>query len=404
MDTQVTVKVPSSEGIIGIHTSDRALFKRCRRKWDWASPARRNLTPDIQYANINFALWFGTGIHFALECFYTPGFQHDPVESWITYYAITYEGGQVSDRYLRLTYDPKPQQKVASSDEGTNFYTYQTRGLCDLLSDPNVEEFEAHKQLGIGMMQFYKEYAEREDRFTVVAPEHEFSVPIYDPNGNVLMHQGKEVHYRGKQDGIILDQETERYGILETKTAVKIDEEYHRKLEKDEQVTSYLWAAEQEAALHGLEYKEMDYVLYNALRKAFPRSPTQLKSGLPSINRQEESTTYDLFLEYVKKYNLEVWFQDNEKAQAYAHYLREIGDGQFIQRNKVRRNRAEIESAGERIFMETMDMLDNPRIYPNVTNDWPCLNCEFRAPCIMADDGSNAELYLEDYYVKNERR
>ena len=270
--------------------------------------------------------------------------------------------------------------------------------------DPDNFKFEAHKQLGIGMMQFYKEYAEREDRFTVVAPEHEFSVPIYDPNGNVLMHQGKEVHYRGKQDGIILDQETERYGILETKTAVKIDEEYHRKLEKDEQVTSYLWAAEQEAALHGLEYKEMDYVLYNALRKAFPRSPTQLKSGLPSINRQEESTTYDLFLEYVKKYNLEVWFQDNEKAQAYAHYLREIGDGQFIQRNKVRRNRAEIESAGERIFMETMDMLDNPRIYPNVTNDWPCLNCEFRAPCIMADDGSNAELYLEDYYVKNERR
>ena len=404
MDTVEVTKVtpPEPGSYIPIHTSDRALFKRCRRRWDWSSPARRNLTPDvrfIQWGKSEFPLWYGTGIHFALERFYTPGFQHDPVESWITFFDITWAGGQVSERYMRLTYDTEPQLATPTTGIKDTVSVYQTRGLRDLLPNPPEEEFMEHRELGIGMMQFYKDYAERNDHFTVVMPEHEFHVPIFD-----LVIDGKPALYCGIQDGILFDNETERYGILETKTAQRVDEEYHRKLEKDEQVTSYLWAAEVEAKVFDLPYKELDYVLYNALRKAFPRAPTPLKNGLPSINRQSESTTYELFMEYITQNNLGVWFQDDEKAQNYAAWIRELGDDQYIVRNKVRRNRAEIESAGERIYLETLDMLENPRIYPNVTNDYPCLNCPFRMPCIMADDGSNAELYLEDYYVLNKRR
>ena len=47
-------------GSLGIHTSDRALFKRCRRKWAWSSPVRRGLVPVGESPT---PLWFGSGFH-----------------------------------------------------------------------------------------------------------------------------------------------------------------------------------------------------------------------------------------------------------------------------------------------------------------------------------------------------
>src|SRR5690348_3014935 len=56
-----------------IRTSDRSNFRRCRRRWNWQSHLRGNLTP-IETAS---PLWFGSGFHYALEDFHGPRkFQH----------------------------------------------------------------------------------------------------------------------------------------------------------------------------------------------------------------------------------------------------------------------------------------------------------------------------------------
>ena len=53
-------------------TSDRGLFKACRRRWNWQSPLRGNREPLYSAS----PLWLGSGFHFALEDFH--GYKHFP--------------------------------------------------------------------------------------------------------------------------------------------------------------------------------------------------------------------------------------------------------------------------------------------------------------------------------------
>jgi hypothetical protein len=279
------------------------------------------------------------------------------------------------------------------------------------MSAVQEEEFHIHHDLGVGMLTFYKEYAARNDNFTVIAAEHTFSVPIYDfANDCELVAidirdgQEKPVHLRGTQDAIIQDNDTGKYGILEHKTAASINEDYFLKLDKDEQCTTYMFAGEVEAKVHGLPYTEIDFVLYNALRKTFPRWPTITSRGDISVNRQSESTTYDMLMKTIEDMGMGDTWQEFEKLRGYVEYVRDSGDEQFVIRNPVRRNRHEIFSCGERVYMETRDMLNSPSIYPNPTGNWSCLKCIFRPPCIAKDDGSEWEWMLDEQFEKNHNR
>ncbi|WNY15180.1 Cas4 exonuclease [Rhodococcus phage MacGully] len=62
-----------------LRTSERKDFKRCPQRWWWAW--RDGLRPVRQKHG---ALWFGTGIHLALEKWYVPGTERgeDPVKTW----------------------------------------------------------------------------------------------------------------------------------------------------------------------------------------------------------------------------------------------------------------------------------------------------------------------------------
>jgi hypothetical protein len=395
-------KIPSKYEIIPIHASDRGTFKRCRRLWEWSSPIKQNLVPNVGQEGININLWFGTGIHHALAQYYNPVLRRDPVETFKWWWQLQWFGGIVTEEQAELSHDRHPQQYIHN---GT--VNYKVQGLRDLLPDPDTEKYEEHRELGIGMLTYYKEYSVREDNFAVICEEHTFSVPILGPDGEILMMidprdaRVKEVHLRGTQDAIVQDLENGQFGIIEHKTAVQVGEEYHRKLEKDEQCTTYMYAAEREAAIHDLEYERISFVIYNALRKVFPRPPTPVKSGLFSIDRQKESTTYPMLMDYIERNGLELVVDADEKLKQYVDYVKHVGDEQFIIRTPVRRNRHEIESCESRVYMEAMDMLDYPRIYPNPTGEHNCLNCIFRAPCIARDDGSDWEMLLSDNYTRN---
>lgn len=404
--------VPPKDQIIPIHTSDRANFKRCRRYWDWTSPMRENLRMSPSVYGINLPMWFGTGMHLALEMHYSPEWQRDPVEVFRTWWEYQTKGGFISAIELEMGFaNGLPIRWSGDIAEGvTN--TYRVVGLLDLLPDPVLEDLETHLELGVGMLEFYKHYADKHDHFAVIAAEHDFSVPLMSETGKSIKYSGtlpmKPVHYRGRMDLIIQDLETGRYGIMDHKTAAKADnEQYIRKLEKDEQCTSYMWAAEQEAKLYDLEYKNIDFVLYNTLWKGYPKPPTittatkNFPQGRPSIDRNQ-MTTPGLWYAAVKERGLEEWIAENDNVKAYAQYLIDAGDSMFVRRDMVRRNRYEIESCGSRILDEVHDMLaPDIRVYPNATSDFRCLNCAFRLPCLAKDDGSDWEQMLEDGYESN---
>ena len=416
--------IPSKWDIIPIHNSDRASFRRCRRYWDWTSPSRNNLTVRADIHGINIPMFFGTGIHYALEQSYNPLLKRDPIEAWKTWFDIQWRGGTVTEDWLDKVYDLKPKPIVSADVEGAegklglphSIKTWVVKGLEDILPDADHDEWDELFALGVGMLEYYKKYAEINDDFTVIVAEHMFSIPIWNyehdqilkridlreesPNyGEVL-----EVHSRGRMDGVWV-KPNGKHGIIDHKTAAKWGEDELRKLESDEQTTSYLYAAEVEANYYDLPHKgqPMEEVIYNVLRKAYPKPPTKLASGMFSVDRQNESTTYPILMEWIS-HNMP-GIPLSEKQQGYVEYLKEVGDENFIIRKPVRRNRHQLHNAGKRLYLEALDMLDsNLRIYPNISNSFKCLNCAFRAPCMAMEDGSDWEQLIKDNYTMNKDR
>jgi PD-(D/E)XK nuclease superfamily protein len=406
--------IPSKWEIIPIHASDVSSYKRCRRYWDWTSPTRTNLRRRVDVSGVKMELWFGTGIHYALEMYYNPVLQRDPVESFTTWFELQWNGGRVGPEFLDRTYDINP--RVLTSADISATPTYGILGLKDLL--PNVEvveeEFMIHRELGINMLKFYKEWAQKNDDFVTVSAEDVFSIPLgfeaIDRREDSPNYGKKlEVHARGKRDAVIYWPEYDRYGINDHKSAARIDEDYFVKLEKDEQCSTYLWATiieaqEQERPWSG---KLVDRVLYTALRKNYPKSPTPTYGGKAlSLDRTKEATTAHMFKEAVAADPvLTEWFLNNERAQNYYTYLCDSGDDMFVLRNVARRNHYELVNTGKHLTMIAKEMLDpDLNIYPNPTGSWLCTGCAFRVPCIAADDGSDWQGILADGYEINRDR
>jgi len=357
-------------------------------------------------------LWFGTGIHWALEQYYTPGLRRDPVEAWLTWFDVQWRGGTVTEEWLDRVYDLNPRPMEHKGE-----HLWVVRGLEDIIPDADSLEYDELKELGIQMMTAYKKFAEMRDNFEVLVCEHDFSIPIWDYEHDTILqavdlrkhspNYGKvlEVHQRGRMDAIWA-KPNGKLGVIDHKTSSRIDEDFFRKLETDEQVTSYLYAAQVEAKYYGLPYagQEMEECVYNVLRKTYPKPPTMVRGGLFSVDRNNESTTWEMLEEFMQANSID-FDSLPEKHQEYVRYVQEIGDEQFFIRKLERRNRHQLKNAGYRAYQEAMDMLDpNLRIYPNLSNDHRCLNCAFRAPCLAKEDGGDWEALLADNYTRTRDR
>lgn len=427
---------PSKWDIIPVHTSDRGTFKHCRRQWWLSSPSMRNLVPSAKVHGIREALWFGTGIHYALQKFYDPGLSEDPSLCWLEWFDLQWEGGYVNEEQISEFVDRDPQKTEVNS-------VYKVSGLSELMpfadSQETIEHFMHLRQLGEGMMKFYVGFAEDNDNFNVISTEHDFSIPVLEPNtdkvlymvdhrempedwepdltlhnkygplitmvggftGNPMFY--KQVHARGRMDMIIQDTESGRFGILDHKTTKDVpDEDYFKHLELDEQCTTYLWAGEIEAELYDLEYKKLEFITYEAIFKGYPVPPTITNSGMPSRDRKKESTTASLYEQAIKVMGIEELIRRDEKQMAYWTWLLEVGDKKFINRTDTWRNKIQRENAGIRLYYEALDMLNpDTKLYPNPSKNWLCLNCAFRAPCIAMETGADYESMLDQGYVGN---
>jgi hypothetical protein len=349
--------------------------------------------------------------------YYHPVLKRDPVEAFETWFKYQWEGGVVTQDWLERLYDVKPVEKVFEEDHIHHERAWTVRGLRDLHPDPDHEEYMAFRELGIGMMTFYREYAPKNDDFVIISPECKFSVPLVDPDTGKIMQRvdlreqspnygmALEVHARGQRDAIYYRPSADKYGIIDHKTAAVIGDDYFDKLETDPQCSTYIWASQMEAHMYDLPYGDVDEVLYQALRKKVPTEPTPLKNGTPSLNRTEESTTAEMFEAYVRSENLTVWFEDNAKAQGYYTWLLETGDENFIVRRYAYRNKAMVDNTGKQLAMVAKEMLNpNLDIYPNYTSDFRCTRCAFRAPCVAEQDGSGAGYMLDNGYERNRGR
>lgn len=344
------------QDVISLHTSDRILYKRCRRKWDLRSSLRRHLVPDPPQEIL--PLWFGTGIHFVLEDYFGYNKFGDPVLALEAFYnAFDWE------------------ELPAGADE--------------------------ELALGLRMLDYFVPWYERRNASEGWKTLFIDGVPQVEVDFRLELTElseiaGKPVLYEGTFDRIVQDCYG-RYWIMEFKTAKSIDLD---KLVTDPQVKAYVWAAEQ------WYNAQFEGVLYMQMAKDAPSPPRILKNGTISVDKNQKTTHQLLRATLLQHY------PDGNFPGKYVEFLNTLAEqetpegNRFVRIDTIHVNDDAKANTYKHIIAEGREMIDpDLPIYPNPTRDcaWDCK--EMRSVCIAMDEDSDWEYMLDEFFKpKGEER
>lgn len=214
-----------------LRTSERKDFKRCQAKWNWAW--RKGYKPRTARPD---ALWFGTGIHLAL--------QH---------------------RYSKLGFERGFNVLQTWRD-----YVGDEMAMVATLSGYRVaEEIEWVQALDLGeqMLGAYLDEYGMDERWYVLSTEQSFEIDIPAPK-TVKTENGILVKYNGTFDIVALDtMDYDKLWLWDHKTAKAIQTGH---LTIDDQAGSYWAVAGDVLAAQGLikPGQQLEGIMYNFLRKA----------------------------------------------------------------------------------------------------------------------------------------
>lgn len=323
---------------IYVHTSDRVLYKRCRRMWSFFSSTRQGLMVADAEENIN--LWLGTALHFALEDYHGYNKFGDPV------------------RALEAFYDCWPEDKrPIAADEG--FVTL------------------------IHMMEHYRTnwLPQRNNYHTLWID----GVPQVEVPFELLLPPeicpGRPVIYRGTLDRVVVDPMGQLW-VEDYKTARSID---IKRPANDPQLRAYVWAAEQHYQ------RPFAGGLMLQLLKDHPDPVRMLVNGEFSVDKRQK-TTYAIF----RRQLIDKYGEKLERVPGkYLEFLTSLAESEtvegdrFIRWDEIPMNRAVKLSTYEQIYDEAVEMCNpNLPLYPNQTRDcsW---ECKIRTICIAMDTGED---------------
>lgn len=207
-----------------VRTSERSVYTMCRQRWAW------HYIDGYESNYSSAALRFGDLTHQALAAYYIPGRKRGPLPA-VTFQRLYKE--RLEDFNMR----DEEQQWVDALD------------------------------MGVAVLGHYIEKYGKDENIEVIAPEMPFKVRLEDIGGEPFW-------YVGRFDALIYYLDWQEYGIFEHKTATTIST---RHLPLDEQAGSY-WAfapewiryLQSKGVLKKRNKLELDYILYNFLRKAIP--------------------------------------------------------------------------------------------------------------------------------------
>lgn len=329
-----------------LRTSDRLLFRRCRRLWGWMSHNRQSRV----MKTLEDYFWLGTGVHYALEDYHGLNFYGHPAKAFLAYSEATRAAGKLP---------------------GT---------------------WQENERLGIALMSYYAEHWLRNRN-----PLETFEVdgiPQCEVNGaidlGVKTWDGRRILYGFTMDRIVID-EYDRLWVAEYKTAKQI-RLYH--FDVDEQITSYCWAAWR------LYQRPVAGVIYQQHRKSMPVLPKVLASGKVSTDSRQ-ATSAAMYSKMLCDMYGTLDRAPHDNIVCYNKYV--MGEDEdrdrFVVRHRIERNERQLLSFEEKIFME-LEELTRPDLplYPNPTKDCEFM-CPMQAACVAMDDGSEWEGVLDAYSV-----
>lgn len=336
------------ERIAVIRTSDRLMYRRCRRRWGWNSHLRGNIGPKQNPG----PLWMGTGFHFAMEDFHGLNKWGNPMTAFKAFKEATIRAARRDMRRL-----------PGDIDELTE--------LC------------------VGMLQYYSEewLKTRDPLKTFVwkgIPQLEVNFRVDIPMDVTPYGYDKAV-YSGTLDRVAEDAHGQLW-IVEYKTAKSVSTLH---FENDTQVSAYCWAG------NFLYDRPITGVIYQQHRKEIPHEPKILANGRISQDKAQLTTHSRLRAIVQNVYgSVEKAPMDYKVLMQHFVSVEDADKDKFIRRDRIRRNAHQCEAEGNKILMEVSEMLDpNLPLYPNP--DRTCaFMCPFNGTCTSLDDGSDWEYEL----------
>lgn len=366
-------------------TTEVEEFLECRRKWNWSSLSRLGLEPKKPHA----ALSFGITAHKALEEFYKGRMQDKYVDIGMEF-LVDWRLAVMQSIY-GLRGEPMPE-----FDEDGFDYAYNE--ALEKVSPEEAQGYNDLEVLGIEMMRNYEVWSNKADYDEstgfkrILYTEKEFAVPMKWTGSDIPFQfidaneQSWELWLVGRLD-LVVEDFAGRIWVLDHKTSKdRLDEEI---LILDDQMTKYLWAAEQ------ILQWPVEGVFYNVLRKKLPTVPKVLVSGKGLSKDKSMDTTYEVYLEAI--------LANGFKPDDYEEYLEMLQNKKtgFFERVKVRRNNYEIITAGIYMVQQALDMLNVPLIYPHFT--WDCKwKCDFKELCAATNRNDDTEWMLQNNFRKRE--
>lgn len=336
-----------------IRTSDRALFKRCRRKWGWQSGLRQNRRAKDSPSYF----WLGTGGHFALEDYH--GYNHfgHPVKAF--------------DAYVEAC---------------RRLYNKVQHGL--------PADWKDQSELGRGILEYYPHWLSQRGHHETVwidgAPQVEIRceipLPVDPPPGfDVVVYQ------------LTLDRLVEingEYWITDYKFYKSFSTSL---LEFDQQMSAYIWGAQT------VFDKPIAGAILHEFKKDVPNEPRILSNGKLS-HADRQGTTHRLYRDAIIQ-----MYGDVDKAprpnilRLNTLAAKETEDrDDFIRRSYTRRTEMHQQAEGTKILMEAVDMC-NPDLplYPNPTRDcsW---DCGLQDVCLMVDRDDDWQYILDETTITDE--
>lgn len=335
----------SASRIAIIRNSDRHLFRRCRRRWAWSSHLKQNL----RLNSLASPLWFGSGVHFALEDFHGDKAYPTIVDAFLAYVEATKKQNRKGL--------PGDWPELSKLGEGMlNYYVNDW-----LVNRPSYRTF-----VWKGVPQVEVNF-----RIEIPWPQGKFG---YD-----------RVIYSGTIDRVVIDDDGFLW-FLEYKTA-KVIQTLHLAL--DPQVSSYVWAGD-----HLYPGYQVAGVIYQQHRKTVPKPPEFTRSGFSTDARQ--LTTYQEYGKALEKSFGSINRAPSKNVDFYNKLVKseDLDWSKFIRRDRTRRNEHQRQAEGVKVMLEIEEML-NPEtpLYPSPTRDCVYL-CDFKSPCESLDDGSDWEYEL----------
>jgi len=413
-----------------IRTSDRRVFRRCLRKWGFMSSLKGNLQRKGSEQNINF--WFGSAIHFAMEDYHGWNKFGDPRRAFKAYYdcfpaeerpagadlmygvgigMLTYYLEWYSRKNRDLEFETlwlDQDNKMVSANtlraqpavEQQFFLDLGIRVVVDKKTERILCEYDVSME-DIGSAT-WPQIVRMHNGFNLDGDENSDGYTLYYFEGpNTLPEEKIEVsivpiHYHGTIDKIVVDR-LGRWWLLDYKTAKGADT---NKLDTDDQISAYMWAAEQwfQHPIYGF--------IYLQLTKDVARPPKRLKNGELSVEKKQK-TTYALLRQAI----IDDFGSIQKAPNKYIEFLnimaeKETPEGdRFIRWDFVKRSRNQLISTYNHVMGEARTMIDpNIYLYPNPTRD--CIwDCPLRDVCLALDDHRNEEVnfMLSDGYENRPR-